>query len=186
MIFINSLIYRLMDLLDDLIIIDVEPTKAVKAQWKIAVNLFDDLLTSKAFDPNTIIYNDNRYPEVIDNSFMGDSALQLLLTNNTFSTIGISLDLKETYFYSLSRIVRLFVKAGYNLNYKNNLGETAYDVIKADEEMTDFLLPALRKKVDRLDSLAANAVPAYLVPYLGNQINYPTVLSKTIKRNLCL
>ena len=71
------------------------------------------------------------------------------------------------------------------MNYKNNLGETAYDVIKADEEMT-FLLPALRKKVDRLDSLAANAVPAYLVPYLGNQINYPTVLSKTIKRNLCL
>ena len=176
---IYKLILFLMDSIYELDVSgQVEPTEDIRALWKLVVDLFDYLLTNKAIDPNNIIYN-------IDDSFRGNSALQFLLLDTRFITTGLSSDLQETVFYSISRIVKLFVTAGYKLDYKNDEGETAYDVIKDDKEMTDFLLPALRKSVGRLESLAANAVPAYFIPYLGQEINFPTVLSKNIKRNLC-
>jgi hypothetical protein len=166
------LIYLLMETIDYQMMKEKKDHEAIKIGWMMMVNLIKYLLPDNAFDPNNT-----------HKMCCGNLAQQFLLSKYRKNPFDSSVEVEETIFLSLSRIVRLFVTAGYNVEHKNNKGETAYDIIKADKKLAEFLLPALGKKVDRLDSLAANAIRSDWVSSLGKDIDYPTVLIETIKRN---
>jgi hypothetical protein len=151
-----------------------KPYEALKMNWMFVVDLFEYLLTNNAFDSN------RRFEEA-----SGNSALQQLLLKCRPMIDGSSWEVKETTFFSLSRIIHLFITTGYNLELKNDEGKTAYDIIKGDEEMEEYLSPAFGKNVHRLESLAAKAVPRHSVPNIDKEIIYPTALIEIIKKNWC-
>ena len=146
-----------------------EKSAAIGTLWKMTVGLFEQLLQS-GLDPNAVaFYNGNTVLHEILAEFGADGR---------WKTAQIP-------FYCLSRIIRMFIKAGYRLHQTNDDNETVYETIKNNDEMAAFLSPSLRKTTGRLDSLAANAVLKHWIPHLGEAMNYPSVLVETIKQHLC-
>lgn len=144
---------------------------AIDQLWKMTVGQIEQLLKS-GMDPNAVDINNQTVLHILYCEFFSVS---------DYNRTG-------TASYCLSRVTRLFVKAGFHLDQTDgNDGKTLYEMIENDTEMAAFLGPSLRKNLDRLDSLAANAVPSTWIPHLNREaIDYPSALIEKIKQNLCV